>query len=378
MGGARLAGPVAVSGRIENPLELTLNLDDAANRTALFGAGDGNLKLIRGALGVHVTARDSKIKLTGNSASVHRAAQVLRRLQRELQHGRSITAQVVTDSIAACAVEEAASKKGNQTLDVYGNGAPIAPRTDGQREYVEAMISHDLTVCLGPAGTGKTYLAVAVAVSMLKRGAIQRIILVRPAVAAGEKLGYLPGDMQAKVNPYLRPLFDAMHDMMSFDQLKRFMQNDVVEVVPLAFMRGRTLNRAAVILDEAQNTTPLQMLMFLTRMGHESKMIVTGDDSQVDLESGPSGLFDAVRRLRKITDIAIIRLLDADIVRHKLVQRIVNAYDRNHAAQTPRRRIREPSDSRTLATTVDETDSAVDDDFDPAGERTPDAEETTT
>jgi phosphate starvation-inducible PhoH-like protein len=192
---------------------------------------------------------------------------------------------------------------------------------------VEAICNHDLIFCVGPAGTGKTYLAVAVGVSLLKQNRIKRIVLVRPAVEAGEKLGYLPGDMQAKVNPYLRPLFDAMHDMMTFEQIKRFMQNDVIEVIPLAFMRGRTLSNAVIILDEAQNSTVSQMLMFLTRLGHHSKMIVTGDDSQVDLPAGQtSGVRDAVRRLRGVDRIAVIRLTETDIVRHPLVQDIVEAY----------------------------------------------------
>ena len=203
----------------------------------------------------------------------------------------------------------------------------IHPKTDGQRKYVEAIFKHDLTFCVGPAGTGKTYLAVAVGVSLLKQNRIKRIVLVRPAVEAGEKLGYLPGDMQAKVNPYLRPLFDAMHDMMTFDQIKRFVQNDVIEVIPLAFMRGRTLSSAVIILDEAQNSTVSQMLMFLTRLGHDSKMIVTGDDSQVDLPAGQtSGVRDAARRLSGVEGIAVVRLSDTDIVRHPLVQNIVEAY----------------------------------------------------
>jgi phosphate starvation-inducible PhoH-like protein len=184
-----------------------------------------------------------------------------------------------------------------------------------------------LVFCVGPAGSGKTYLAVAMAVSLLKSGRMTRMVLVRPAVEAGEKLGFLPGDMQAKVNPYLRPLFDAMHDMMTFDQIKRFIANDVIEVAPLAFMRGRTLNNSVVLLDEAQNTTCSQMLMFLTRLGHNSKMVVTGDDSQIDLDRPESsGMTDALRRLTGIKDISIIRLKKVDIVRHRLVQNIVTAY----------------------------------------------------
>jgi phosphate starvation-inducible PhoH-like protein len=201
-------------------------------------------------------------------------------------------------------------------------------------------MNHDLVLCLGPAGTGKTYLAVAVAVHLLKRAQAKRIVLVRPAVEAGERLGFLPGDLQQKVNPYLRPLFDAMHDMMTFDQLKRFMVNDVIEVIPLAYMRGRTLNNAVIILDEAQNTTPQQMLMFLTRLGQHSKMIVTGDDSQVDLEPHQkSGLIDAVQRLGHCTGVSALRLNERDIVRHRLVQDIVARYakDAPTGAQPVRR-----------------------------------------
>jgi len=188
----------------------------------------------------------------------------------------------------------------------------------------------DLVFCTGPAGTGKTYLAVALAVHMLKHQRAKRLILVRPAVEAGEKLGFLPGDMQAKVNPYLRPLFDALHDMMEYDQIRRFMVNDLIEVIPLAFMRGRTLNDSVIILDEAQNTTVPQMLMFLTRMGHGAKMIVTGDDSQIDLPEGTaSGLVDAMLRLAGIKGLAMVRLDQGDIVRHRLVQNIVQAYARS-------------------------------------------------
>ena len=189
------------------------------------------------------------------------------------------------------------------------------------------MKVHDVVFAIGPAGTGKTYLAVGMAVNMLRQGAVRRIVLVRPAVEAGERLGFLPGDLQAKVNPYLRPLFDALHDMMDFEQVKRFMVNDVIEVIPLAFMRGRTLNESVVILDEAQNTTSAQMLMFLTRLGNDSKMIITGDTSQVDLPRDvPSGLVDAMKRLSGIKGIAMVELERSDIVRHRLVQNIVNAY----------------------------------------------------
>jgi phosphate starvation-inducible PhoH-like protein len=189
------------------------------------------------------------------------------------------------------------------------------------------MLANDLTFCIGPAGTGKTYLAVAVAVSMLKKKQIRRIVLARPAVEAGEKLGFLPGDIQAKVNPYLRPLFDALEDMMDFAQMKKFMELDIIEIIPLAFMRGRTLNEAVIICDEAQNTSPLQMLMVLTRLGHGSKMIITGDITQIDLEPGQrSGMVEAIATLRRIKGIACVELTRRDIVRHRLVQNIVRAY----------------------------------------------------
>jgi len=212
-------------------------------------------------------------------------------------------------------------------LDVYVGGRPIRAQTPNQQNYLDAIRDHDLVFGIGPAGTGKTYLAVAAAVHLLRHERTRKIILVRPAVEAGERLGFLPGDLREKVNPYLRPLLDALHDMMDFTTIKRFMFNDVVEVVPLAYMRGRTLNHATIILDEAQNTTRGQMQMFLTRMGHGSKMIITGDVSQIDLpDPTESGLVDAVRRLRRVRGIGFCTLTQSDIVRHSLVQKIVEAY----------------------------------------------------
>jgi phosphate starvation-inducible PhoH-like protein len=308
-------------------LELTITLDDSGKRAALFGSGDRHLRLIRGALGVQISARNSTIKISGNVRAVGRAANVLEELQRILRERDHITDEQVAEAISyVCQIDDP-EQDSSEVIDVYARHSVIRPRTEGQRAYVNAIRENDLVFCVGPAGTGKTYLAVALAVSMLKSGKVTRVVLVRPAVEAGEKLGYLPGDMQAKVNPYLRPLFDAMHDMMSFDQIKRFITNDVIEVAPLAFMRGRTLNKCVVILDEAQNTTCSQMLMFLTRLGHDTKMIVTGDDSQVDLDRpSESGMIDALKRLKKIKGIAIVRLKQADIVRHKLVTDIVDAY----------------------------------------------------
>ncbi|MFP3938278.1 MAG: PhoH family protein [Phycisphaerae bacterium] len=313
-------------------MELSITLENPQKRDVLFGPGDRHLRMIREALDVQVFARHGQLKLTGASRNVSRAAAVIEQLQRALRRQDSVTESTVAEAISAAAAEEA--DRPAELLDVYVAGQVVKPRTPGQKRYIQAMRGHDLVFCLGPAGTGKTYLAVAVAVHMLKHQQAKRLILVRPAVEAGEKLGFLPGDMQAKVNPYLRPLFDALHDMMDYDQIRRFMVNDLIEVIPLAFMRGRTLNDSVIILDEAQNTTTSQMLMFLTRMGHGSKMIVTGDDSQVDLpDNVTSGLLDAKRRLSGVKGLSMVRLDRADIVRHRLVQNIVEAYGHNGSDQ---------------------------------------------
>ena len=309
-------------------MNLTLSLEQPAKRVALFGAADRNLRLIREALDVGVTARNDEIRLQGEPDHVAAAAAVFESLQKTLRRQEWLSTDDVGKALQAAVRQNEQAKEG--TLDVYAKGGNVAPRTDGQKVYLDAILQNDLTVCVGPAGTGKTYLAVAAAANMLKHGQAKRIVLARPAVEAGERLGFLPGDLQAKVNPYLRPLFDALHDMMDFEQVKRFMMNDVIEVIPLAFMRGRTLNESVIILDEAQNTTVSQMLMFLTRLGHGSKMIVTGDPTQIDLpHNEDSGLFDAMNRLRGIKGIGMVELQRSDIVRHRLVQNIVNAYERH-------------------------------------------------
>jgi phosphate starvation-inducible PhoH-like protein len=304
-------------------------------RAALFGPADANLRTIRETFNVQMFAREGVVKITGAAREVSRAAAVLATLQRRLRHNEPMNPRSVAEAIAEAAAEGQAAGA-IDAIDVY-SGQVIRPRSAGQRRYIEAMRKHDMVFCLGPAGTGKTYLAVAIAVNLLKAGLVKRLVLARPAVEAGEKLGFLPGDMQAKVNPYLRPLFDSLNDMMDFEQVRRFMASDVIEVIPLAFMRGRTLNDSIIILDEAQNTTCSQMLMFLTRMGHGSKMIVTGDDSQIDLPGNvESGLIDAQRRLRGIKGLLFIRLDKSDIVRHHLVQNIVDAYaPKNQAGREP-------------------------------------------
>jgi len=309
-------------------VQLNIALEQPDKKLALFGSADRYLRMIRDTFGVQVIGRDQEVRLSGDREQVGKAAAVLDQLQRTLRRQDWLSVEDVGKAIGRAG--EPVGERSPDEIDVYVKGHAVKPKTPGQRQYIDAVLKHDLTFCIGPAGTGKTYLAVAVAASMLKHGQAKRMVLARPAVEAGERLGFLPGDLQAKVNPYLRPLLDALHDMMEFEQVKRFMVNDVIEVIPLAFMRGRTLNDSVIILDEAQNTTASQMLMFLTRLGHDSKMIVTGDVTQVDLPADvPSGLVDAMERLTRVRGIATVRLQPGDIVRHRLVQNIVSAYERN-------------------------------------------------
>jgi len=309
-------------------VNLSIAVEQPDKRLALLGPADKHLRAIREAFGITITGREDELHLAGDREQVARAAAVLELLQRKLRRQDWLSTDDIGEAISRAADDNNERRAGE--IEVYSRGHAVRAKTDGQKRYIDAMFAHDLTFCVGPAGTGKTYLAVAVAASLLKQSAVKRIVLARPAVEAGERLGFLPGDLQAKVNPYLRPLFDSLHDMMDFEQVKRFMMNDIIEVIPLAFMRGRTLNDSCIILDEAQNTTPNQMLMFLTRLGHNSKMIVTGDTSQVDLpDKSPSGLVDALEKLRGIKGISAVELAKTDIVRHRLVHNIVNAYERH-------------------------------------------------
>ena len=328
-------------------MNVTIRVPRGIDRVTVLGAADRNLKMIREALGVTIAARDDVVHLSGESESVTAARAVLERLgdaaERQVALGRREVLNMIADVSARVAEGESvgldegdavalAPGAWDGRLNVAAAGRLIAPKSPRQLAYLEAIRDNDLVFCCGPAGTGKTYLAVASAVHLLRAGLVKKVVLARPAVEAGEKLGFLPGDMQAKVHPYLRPLFDALHDMMDFATAKRLVMTDVVEVAPLAFLRGRTLNHAAIILDEAQNTTRGQMQMFLTRMGQRSKMIVTGDTTQIDLpDARESGLIDAIRRLKKTRGIGFVTLDRADIVRHELVQRIVEAYGEDDA-----------------------------------------------
>jgi phosphate starvation-inducible PhoH-like protein len=324
----------------------------------MLGVGDRNLKIIREALGVSVLAREGTVHVSGERDAVAAARNVLERLSGAASRSESLSRQQVMDLIGQAVSGSLLPRRHSgddeiapagppwdTELDVYVGSQRVRAKTPNQQLYLDAIRDHDLVFGIGPAGTGKTYLAVAAAVHMLKNHRTQKVILCRPAVEAGERLGFLPGDLQQKVNPYLRPLLDALHDMMDFATIKKFMLSDVVEVIPLAYMRGRTLNNAVIILDEAQNTTRGQMQMFLTRMGHGSKMIVTGDVTQIDLpEPTESGLIDAARRLRRIRGIEFITLDKHDIVRHRLVQRIVEAYGDQAARPAPSLDAGDPQD----------------------------------
>lgn len=311
---------------MNNDASLTLTLDSRDEALNLLGSRDQHLRLIRDALKVRLVARGDLILIEGAAEQVDQAKRIFQQLRQMLRQQGSLSAENVREVLAVIAQGD--DHEGQQNLALIEGGRHVRPRTDGQARYVHAMRDNDLVMCIGPAGTGKTFLAVGMAVNMLRQGAVKRIVLVRPAVEAGEKLGYLPGDIAAKVNPYLRPLFDSLNDMLEPDQVKRYLENDIIEIVPLAYMRGRTLNNAVIILDEGQNTTISQMRMFLTRMGNNSKIIVTGDVTQVDLpRQTRSGLLDAVQRLKDIERIGIIYLTEHDIVRHPLVQQIVRAYE---------------------------------------------------
>jgi phosphate starvation-inducible protein PhoH and related proteins len=296
----------------------------------LFGAYDENLKLLESTLHVTTQLRDDNIEIEGDSAEVHRAAKFLNDYNQLIREGKKIESGQVKAMLRMANEEPDFSMRGaveHAHPRTFGK-KPITAKTSNQRRYMEALEKFDMVFAIGPGGTGKTYLAVAMAVSALLTKQVNRIILVRPAVEAGERLGFLPGTLQEKVDPYMRPLYDALHDMLDADKLGRYLEKDIIEVAPLAFMRGRTLNDSFVILDEAQNTTSEQMKMFLTRLGFNSKAVITGDITQIDLPNDRrSGMVEAIEVVGKIDGIAMIYFDERDVVRHSLVQRIIKAYD---------------------------------------------------
>jgi len=295
----------------------------------LFGPNDAHLRMLRAELGVSLVARRGRLLIEGDEVGVDRAVNVVERMIDAVEKGQTYLA----DEIAVLMELGGEDEKQRAAGVVYTERRRIHARTEGQRVYLDAMRGHTLVFGVGPAGTGKTYLAVACAVEALRHGAVKRIVLTRPAVEAGERLGFLPGDMREKVDPYLKPIYDALDDMLSRRQLAHYTENGLIEIAPLAFMRGRTLDRSFVILDEAQNTTPKQMKMLLTRLGPHSRCVVTGDLTQVDLGADhSSGLLHATEILRDVGDVAVVRLSGEDIVRHALVRAIVDAYQRDEDA----------------------------------------------
>ena len=313
-------------------MEQRINVDRLEQAAELFGSFDSNVRLIEQEYGVQVLFRDTELKISGDDPEkVDRAYRTLQSLITLIGSGEALTEQNVRYCIRMVAEdsEQQVQRLAGDCICITSKGKPIKPKTVGQRTYCDNIKDNTITIGVGPAGTGKTYLAVAMAVTAFRAQEVNRIILTRPAVEAGEKLGFLPGDLQQKVDPYLRPLYDALFDMLGAETYQRYVERGNIEVAPLAYMRGRTLDDSFIILDEAQNTTGEQMKMFLTRLGFNSKMVITGDVTQIALPDGKrSGLKEAVRVLRGVEDIAIFKFTEKDVVRHRLVQDIIRAYER--------------------------------------------------
>ena len=309
---------------------VTLQYESARQAQQLFDNNPANLRLLQEELEIQATSRDGWIKLEGDDDNLAQAQDVFASLKDPLATGQRPRLRDLVKAIQTVREDGGEALRGlkSQTITTSPRKPSVIPKTVGQKEYIQAITTHDITFGVGPAGTGKTYLAMAMAVSALQRGDVSRIILTRPAVEAGEALGFLPGDLREKLSPYLRPLHDALLDMIPVEEVQRHMERETIEIAPLAYMRGRTLNNAFVILDEAQNTTNEQMFMFLTRLGYHSKAIVTGDPTQIDLPpSKQSGLLEALLTLRKTEGVAIKKFAQNDVVRHRLVQKIINAYE---------------------------------------------------
>ena len=320
--------------------EQIINIDRMEQAVALFGTFDENRRIIQNEYMVSVVCRDSELKITGEPENVSKAGKVIESLLALVNRGEALSEQNVRYcmSLVNEGNEHRIEQLAGDCICITSRGKPVKPKTLGQREYCNAINKNTITLGIGPAGTGKTYLAVALAVTSFRAREINRIILTRPAVEAGEKLGFLPGDLQSKVDPYLRPLYDALFDMLGAETYQKYVERGNIEVAPLAYMRGRTLDDSFIILDEAQNTTPEQMKMFLTRLGFNSKMVITGDITQIDLPGGVrSGLKDAVRILKNIDGIDSVYFSASDVVRNRLVQDIIRAYD-NAAGKTAEKR----------------------------------------
>lgn len=316
---------------METTVERIVNADRIEDLIAVFGSFDENIKHIEDALGVTIVNRGTDLKVTGAEEDAYKAVRTLEGLLSLASKGETIDEQRVRYLITLVQEgnESQVTKMAKDVVCITAKGKPIKAKTVGQQEYMKAIAKNTITLGVGPAGTGKTYLAVAAAVAAFRERTVNRIILTRPAVEAGERLGFLPGDLQNKVDPYLRPLYDALYEMLGPETFQKYQERGSIEVAPLAYMRGRTLDDSFIILDEAQNTTKEQMKMFLTRLGFGSKIVITGDVTQIDLPSDKtSGLKDAIRVLEGVKDIAICKLTSADVVRHALVQRIINAYEK--------------------------------------------------
>ena len=317
-------------------VEQTFSIDRMEQAVSLFGSFDENIKLIEKEFRVRVICRGSELKIQGDEENVDKAKRAITNLLTLINKGESLTEQNVRYVIAL--VKEGNDDKltsmAGDCICISAKGKPIKAKTLGQKKYIEAIRNNTVVIGVGPAGTGKTYLAVAMAVSAFRAKQVNRIILTRPAVEAGEKLGFLPGDLQQKVDPYLRPLYDALFDMLGAESFQKYQERGNIEVAPLAYMRGRTLDDSFIILDEAQNTTPEQMKMFLTRLGFGSKIVVTGDITQIDLPDGKkSGLVEVIKILKNVDDIQTCKFSEKDVVRHKLVQDIIKAYDKYEEAK---------------------------------------------
>ena len=316
---------------MSNMIERIVNAERVEDLIAVFGSFDENIKRIEESLGVSIVNRGTELKVSGEAEAADKAARTLEGLLSLAAKGETIDEQRVRYLITL--VQEGndalVAKMAKDVVCITAKGKPIKAKTVGQQDYMKAIQNNTVTIGVGPAGTGKTYLAVAAAVAAFRERTVNRIILTRPAVEAGERLGFLPGDLQNKVDPYLRPLYDALYDMLGAETFQKYQERGSIEVAPLAYMRGRTLDDSFIILDEAQNTTREQMKMFLTRLGFGSKIVITGDVTQIDLPDDKiSGLKDAVRVLEGVKDIAVCKLTSADVVRHALVQQIINAYEK--------------------------------------------------